>query len=179
MNDTMLAVFSGAVQGLADAQKNSLILADAKQRLLKDKEIFTLEKKKAELDIKKMELDDLDPDMIRQRQEELKAKTAAYDAAHALSIIKIDTANREETRKAETHAKEMSLVDKILNGGLNLQPGERFSVGDVSVGRSMPGRSASQEEDFVPPWQGGSASGNKKPPVNQDVDVDDFLSTFK
>jgi len=150
----MLSIFAGAMEGLAGAEKNKLILKDARQRLDQDQETFGINKKIKELEIKKAEFD-LDPETIKAEREKLKAETSAKNALYALSLMKIESAEKEENRKAEMHTKEMSLADKILSGGLNLGPGQRIDIGQVTAGQAV----NKGGSEFVMPF--ASARGQK------------------
>ncbi|HAG50557.1 MAG TPA: hypothetical protein DCL42_04390 [Deltaproteobacteria bacterium] len=155
MNDTALAIFAGAMEGLGMAQKNKLILEEARMKLDQDKEIFGIDKKIKELQLKKHEFD-LGPEQIKAEKEKLKAETAAKNAVYALSLMKIESATKEEDRKAEEHTKAMTLADKILSNQLDLQPGQRIDIGSVSAGQSVGRNNGSS---YVNPWEMKPARG--------------------
>jgi hypothetical protein len=118
----------GLATGLEKAANNLWTLQLAKTKLTQEKELFDLDKKQKDLEIKKLEYS-LDPEQIKLLTDEHKARVSAYTAAHALANIKIEQATTEEKRKLETYQNSQKIIQDVLSGKTKIPAGMRLNLG--------------------------------------------------
>lgn len=175
MDDTtMLSIGSGIAQGLEKAATNLVNLQMARHKIGKEDELFKLQKKEAELKIKKMELIDFDPDHIIAEREKVKTESAAAKALTELRTAQIKSKEKEERLKFDQFKKEAQLLNAYQKGKLSVAPGETFRYGKFGIRAQT---QKQEDDDFLNDKSGNSIpAGSANPNANNELD--DFLSGF-
>lgn len=136
-----LAIAAGIAKGLDRAATNLYNIGIQKQKLQQQNELFQLQKKKADLDIRHMELTDMDPEMIDAKKQYQKYQTLGAKTDYEKAVFSLAQAERAETRKAREMRAEMQgtlkasqLYEQFLAGKLPQNTDFSIKVGPATIG---------------------------------------------
>lgn len=134
MDDVMLGAFAGAAEGLEKASHTLMNVTLAGQEIKQKKELFGLQKKKAELEIKEAEMLNLDPEVIAAKKEKFKAEADLSKSAFTLNELKIKEAERTARQSVDMHKREMSILHAAMNGkDVVLAPGVSLKTKNLTI----------------------------------------------
>jgi len=128
-----LPIMAGLAQGIDRATQNLFNIAMYKYKLKQENEMFGLDKKIKELQLKKAEFS-MEPEQIALETEKFKNEVAAHKAATNLANMQataIQTKLKEEIKTSRQHAQLLNQY--FRDGGDNLPYGTSINVGGVTV----------------------------------------------
>lgn len=170
MNDTGLSVLSGVAQGLEKAAQNIYNINIAKQKMKQEEEIFGIEKKQKELEIKKAEFT-LSPEQIQLERDKLKAETNAQTALFNLRSIQMSAEETKQKKELDTYTAGMQMVQNFLAGKTTLPKGSAAKIGSFAITGEKGKTSAGTDlSSLLGPENNANPDKTKE--------LDDFLSQF-
>jgi hypothetical protein len=166
-----LAIASGIAQGLEKATQNIYNIGIAKQELKQREELFTIQKKKALLDIDEMEYTHT-PDQRAAAKELTTAKINMALSEINLHKTQITTAETKAQKELEMYQKGQLMVENFLAGKIRLPKGATVKMGNFGISAEKGGKVSTSLLDLMP--QGSEGAAGAAAPAT----VDDFLSQF-
>lgn len=164
-----LAIAEGIAGGINQGVMNLLNVMEARNKWRQDKELFDIQKKKANLDLKELEFT-TSPEMFEFRKGEVKAKTLAFENKQKLddaNLTKVEAGARKALDEEKQVASQKFLAGfsgetaegTFFEGGAGIDGGEQFSDAQIaeearqqfSVTRGQAGRKALGLESEVKP----------------------------
>lgn len=175
MDDTtMLSIGSGIAQGLEKAATNLVNLQMAKRKIEKDDQLFQLQKKKLDMEIKEMEINELDPEIREQKKAKNKAEIKAVEALADYRVFQVDNETKKQRQIFNQFKEEAQLLNAYQKGKLSVAPGETFRYGKFGIRAQT---QKQEDDDFLNDKSGNSIpAGSANPNANNELD--DFLSGF-
>jgi len=114
---TGLAIASGIAQGIEKATYNIYQIGMAKEKLNQQKELFTLDKKVKEAQLKRYEADPYaDPEIHAQQTDLLSKQYKVADANVTMQLAMIDAAEKGEKSKLEDLTKKRNAIASFALG---------------------------------------------------------------
>lgn len=126
MSEELLNIFAGAADGLERTSGNLMNIMIAKHGLDQKNQLFDIQKKRGELDLKEAEFN-TDPDILAARREKfmLETKLGKMNLEKAgLEIKEAESKIKKEQQQYETQMKVvLPILQKAMAGGGALPPG--------------------------------------------------------
>lgn len=169
MSDRGLAIFAGVAEGLEKAATNIFNINIMKQKLKQEQEIFGIDKKIKELEIKKAEYL-LSPEQLQMATDKLKAETKAQTALFNLRSIQMSAEETKQKKELDTYTAGMDMVQKFLAGTIKLPEGTAAKMGQFAI----TGKKGSSGTVI----NLGPEEGSEIPHPGTAKTLDDFLGQF-
>ncbi len=151
------------------AATNLFNITMMKHKMKQENEIFTLDKKQKELEIKKQEYFS-DPEQITMQKNKLDAETKAQTALFNLRAMQLSNEETKNKKELDTYNSGMEMVKNFLSGKSKLGEGQSAKMGPFSI-------SGKQKKGGID-LSSLLNSGSDTPSSNAPKTADDFLSQF-
>lgn len=179
-----LAIAAGIAKGLDRAATNLYNIGIQKQKLQQQNELFQLQKKKADLDIRHMELTEMDPEIISAKKEYAKYQNMGAKVDYEKAVFSLAQAERAEKRKAMEMKAEMAgtlkasqMYEQFLAGNLPENVDFSMKVGPATIGTRK--RAPSKYELLFGEDMGAPAPQPKAPSAAGGQDIKGTIKTLQ
>ena len=133
MNDSNLSIYEGVADGLDRAATNLVNISMARQEHTKKMQLFDLQKKKGELDLKEMELVGADPEVLNAKKSIFTLNAKQAQLGLEKDTLLLTEAQKKAQKEMEDRQKEMQLAAQFEGGTLPKNIQYERKVGDTTI----------------------------------------------
>ena len=139
MSDESLSVWSGVAQGLEKAASNLVNVSMARQEHDKKMQLFDIQKKKGELDLKEQEALGADPEVLQARKAVFTLGAKQAKLGLEKDTLVLDEAQKKAKREMEDRQKEAEIHSQWMAGTLPAGMQVEQKIGDTTISNKKTG----------------------------------------